>query len=135
MFAFVSLNGNGYAFLNQDFNILSVGGEDGNQCGYWSCGGVNKVITDIGGGNFLYALNSSNVGGSEPHGVIQFTGAFDTLTWQSASNEFWNGFTVGVQGTAREVFTPTNDIPEPSTLSLAALGMLLAAAVRGRRKG
>jgi len=25
VFAFVSLNGNGYAFLNQEFNILSAG--------------------------------------------------------------------------------------------------------------
>lgn len=133
VFAFVSLNGNGYAFLNQDFNILSVGGEDGNACGYWGCGGVSKVVTDIGGGNFMYALNSSNVGGSEPHGVIQFTGAFDTLTWESSSNEYWNGFTVGVQGTAREVFQPTN-VPEPGTLSLAALGILLTLAVHGRRR-
>ncbi|PKO41023.1 MAG: PEP-CTERM sorting domain-containing protein [Betaproteobacteria bacterium HGW-Betaproteobacteria-4] len=134
VFAFVSLNGNGYAFLNQDFNILSVGGVDGNACGYWGCGGVTKVVTDLGGGNFLYALNSSNVGGSEPHGVIQFTGAFDTLTWNSASNEFWNGFTVGVQGTAAEVFPPTNNVPEPGTLLLAGLG-LFGLAMRGRRKG
>ena len=134
VFAFVSLNGNGYAFLNQDFNILSVGGVDGNACGYWGCGGVTKVVTDLGGGNFLYALNSSNVGGSEPHGVIQFTGAFDTLTWNSASNEFWNGFTVGVQGTAAEIFPPTNNVPEPGTLLLAGLG-LFGLAMRGKRKG
>lgn len=133
VFAFVSLNGNGYAFLNQDFNILSVGGVDGNACGYWGCGGVTKVVTDLGNGDFLYALNSSNVGGSEPHGVIQFTGAFDTLTWNSASNEYWNGFTVGVQGTAAEVFPPTNGVPEPGTMMLVGLG-LLGLAVRGRRK-
>lgn len=134
VFAFVSLNGNGYAFLNQDFNILSVGGVDGNACGYWGCGGVTKVVTDLGNGNFLYALNSSNVGGREPHGVIQFTGAFNSLTWNSASNEYWNGFTVGVQGTAAEVFPPTNDVPEPDTLLLAGLG-LAGLAARGRRKG
>lgn len=125
VFAFVSLNGNGYAFLNQDFNILSVGGEDGNACGYWGCGGVTKVVEDIGGGNLLYKLNSSNVGGTEPHGVIQFTGAFDTLTWESASNEFWNGFTVGVQGTAVEVFPNSpSGVPVPSSLLLIGLGLL-----------
>ncbi|QID16272.1 PEP-CTERM sorting domain-containing protein [Nitrogeniibacter mangrovi] len=133
VFAFVSLNGNGYAFLNQDFNILSVGGEDGNACGYWGCGGVTKVVYDLGNGDFLYALNSSNVGGTEPHGVIQFTGAFDTLTWDSASNEYWNGFTVGVQGTAAEVFPPSNNVPEPGTLVLAGLG-LLGLAARARRQ-
>ena len=131
VFAFVSLNGNGYSFLNQDFNILSVGGEDGNACGFWGCGGVTKNVVDLGGGNFRYELNSSNVGGTEPHGVIQFTGAFDTLTWESASNEFWNGFTVGVQGTADEVFPddPTN-VPEPSSLLLFGLGLLTFAARR-----
>jgi len=134
VFAFVSLNGNGYAFLNQDFNILSIGGEDGDACGYWGCGGVTKNIVDIGGGDFIYELNSSNVGGTEPHGVIQFTGAFDTLTWESASNEFWNGFTVGVQGTAEEVFPEDPiSVPEPSSLLLFGLG-LFAIATRRRYK-
>jgi hypothetical protein len=135
VFAFVSLNGNGYSFLNQDFNILSVGGEDGNACGYWGCGGVTKNIVDIGGGNFRYELNSSNVGGREPHGVIQFTGAFDTLSWESASNEYWNGFTVGVQGTAEEVFPEEpNNVPEPASLLLFGLG-LMALAIRRRHNG
>jgi hypothetical protein len=132
VFAFVSLNGNGYAFLNQDFNILSIGGVDGNACGYWGCGGVTKVVVPLGGGDFLYELNSSNVGGTEPHGTIQFTGPFDTLTWTSASNEFWNGFTVGVQGTAAEVFPP-NGAPEPATLSIMGLGLAVLGAMRRRK--
>jgi hypothetical protein len=134
-FAFVSLNGNGYAFLNQDFEILSVGGVDGNACGYWGCGGVHKVIVDLGGGNFEYQLDSSNVGGSEPHGTIQFLGAFDTLVWRSLSDEFWNGFTVGVQGTAAEVFPdgPTG-VPEPSTFALLGAGLFGLGAFLRRRK-
>jgi hypothetical protein len=125
VFAFVSLNGNGYSFLNQDFTILSVGGEDGNACGYWGCGGVTKNIVDLGNGDFRYELNSSNIGGTEPHGVIQFTGAFDTLTWDSASNEFWNGFTVGVQGTAVEVF-PVDpvDVSEPWAFLFTSAGLM-----------
>lgn len=82
VFAFVSLNFNGYGF-DQDFEILSVGGEGGNACGYWGCGGITKSIVDLGGGRFEYQLNASNVGGSEPHGTIRFLGAFSTLTWRS----------------------------------------------------
>jgi hypothetical protein len=102
VFAFASLNGNGYAF-DQDFEILSIGGVSGKQCGYWGCGGATKVVVDRGNGVFEYQLNSSNVGGAEPHGAIRFTGTFSKMTWRSSSNEYWNGFTVGVQGTAEEV--------------------------------
>lgn len=132
VFAFVSLNGNGYAF-NQDFEILSLGGVDGNACGYWGCGGAEKKVVDLGGGVFEYQLNSNNIGGSEPHGAIRFVGTFDTVTWRSASNEYWNGFTVGVQGTADEVCklnptlpecNPTSQVPEPSTFGLLALSVV-----------
>lgn len=132
VFAFVSLNGNGYAF-DQDFELLSLGGIDGNACGFWGCGGASKVIVALGGGKFEYQLNSNNVGGSEPHGTLRFTGAFDTVIWRSSSDEFWNGFTVGVQGTAAEVFTPVAGIPEPGTLALMGLGLGVLAAARRRK--
>lgn len=128
VFAFVSLNGNGYAF-DQDFELLSLGGVDGNACGYWGCGGASKVVVDLGGGNFEYQLNSNNVGGTEPHGALRFLGAFDTLNWRSSSDEFWNGFTVGVQGTAAEVFPP-NGVPEPDSMALLGLGLFALAAMR-----
>lgn len=126
VFAFVSLNGNGYAF-DRDFDLLSLGGVDGKACGYWHCGGASKVVVDLGGGVFQYQLNSNNVGGTEPHGAIQFRGAFDSVTWRSASNEYWNGFTLGVQGTAAEV-----GVPEPGSLALFGFGMA-ALLVRRRR--
>jgi hypothetical protein len=136
VFSYVSLNGNGYAFLNQDFNILSYDGGLGsadptgaNNCGYFGCGTSYKEVVDIGGGNFLYEL----LGTGEPHGTIQFTGTFDTLTWTSLSNEYWNGFTVGVQGTAQEVFGTPSGVPEPITLSVFGAGLMGAAALRRRR--
>lgn len=98
-FAYVSLNGNGYAF-DQDFEILSFGHpSDGNDCGYWGCGTSTKSVVDLGGGNFEYQL----LGTGEPHGVLRFLGAFDTVSWRSLSNENWNGFTVGIEGTEQEI--------------------------------
>jgi hypothetical protein len=116
VFSYVSLNGNGYAF-NQDFDILSFGNGSANDtCGYWGCGTSSKSVVDLGGGNFEYLL----LGTGEPHGTIRFKGAFDTVSWRSLSNEDWNGFTVGIQGTAAEVFS---NIPEPAILALLSLGV------------
>lgn len=118
VFSYVSLNLNGYA-LNQDFEISSFGNSappNDNDIGYWGDGTSYKTVVDLGGGNFEYQLN----GTGEPHGTIRFLGSFDTLTWRSSTNEYWNGFTVGVQGTSTEVF-PTPD--GGSTLLLLGLGL------------
>lgn len=129
VFSYVSLNGNGYAFYNQDFEILSYGGLDGNAQGYWGPGTSYKNIVDLGGGNFEYQL----LGTGEPHGTIRFTGGFNTVTWRSLSNEYWNGFTVGIQGTRIEV--PDNPIPEPSTMLLLGFGLIgLSGVTRKRTK-
>ncbi len=135
VFSYVSLNGNGYAF-DQDFEILSFGGPGGdidgngpNDQGWWGVGTSNKVVVDLGGGVFEYQL----LGTGEPHGSLRFTGAFDTVSWRSLSNENWNGFTVGVQGTAAQVFPcdvdpslpecMTGAVPEPPSLALLVLGL------------
>jgi hypothetical protein len=121
VFSYVSLNGNGYAF-DQDFEILSVGGVDGNSPGYWGSGTSFKQVV----GNEYRLL-----GTGEPHGTIRFTGSFSTVTWRSLSNEFWNGFTVGIQGTSTEVFAA---VPEPSSVACWSLLGLTALGRSRRRK-
>jgi hypothetical protein len=126
VFAYVSLNGNGYSF-DQDFDILSVGGVDGKARGYWGTGTSYKNIIDDGFGNIEYQL----LGTGEPHGTIQFKGAFNEVSWNSLSSENWNGFTVGIQGTSEEVFT---SVPEPSTLAIFALGIMGLASRRFKKQ-
>jgi hypothetical protein len=124
VFAYVSLNGNGYAF-DRDFDILSFGdaSDGGNACGYWGCGTSYKNVVGA-----EYQL----LGTGEPHGVLQFRGTFSTVTWRSLSNENWNGFTVGVQDTAVDFCTAnptapgctsTGDLPEPASLALVGLAL------------
>ena len=129
VFSYVSLNGNGYAF-NQDFNILSVGDPGtGKDCGYFGCGTSSKsVVFNPSTGKTEYQL----IGTGEPHGTLQFTGAFDTVSWRSLSNEDWNGFTVGIQGTAAEVFPPSTSVPEPFTIVGTLVGGTAALRTRSR---
>ncbi len=54
---------------------------------------------------------------------------FVSLVWRSLTNEYWNGFTVGVQGTDDEVFA----VPEPASMMLLGSG-LTTLYLRRRRK-
>jgi hypothetical protein len=121
-FAIVSLNGNGYQFDN-DFDVVSWGQ------GFWGCGALDRV--EVAGP--AYQANAGGVCGTEPHGIIRFTGAVSSITWTSLTNEFWNGFTVGTYGLALPDPPPVNgEIPEPSTWTLALAGAAALAIYRRR---
>ena len=129
VFAFISLNGNGYAF-DRDFDLLSSGSMniDGNgvdDCGWWGCGTSFKQVVDLGGGVFEYQL----LGTGEPHGLLRFAGAFSSVSWRSLSNENWNGFTLGVEGAATQVFPP--DPPRASEIPIPAAGLMLLTGLAG----
>ncbi|MBC8138680.1 MAG: PEP-CTERM sorting domain-containing protein, partial [Fibrella sp.] len=49
-------------------------------------------------------------------------------TWTSLTNEFWNGFTVGVRGVAPTV------VPESGSVALFVLGALPVAGMVIRRR-
>ena len=57
VFSIVSLRGNGYSLLDQDFDIVSVRGENRNDCGYWGCGAASRNIVDLGNGDFESLLS------------------------------------------------------------------------------
>lgn len=132
VFSFVSLNGNGYAF-DQDFEILSctacnIDGAGPDAAGFWgSSTTTQKTVVEVSPGVFEYRLISTS---GEPHGTIRFIGSFSTLGWRSLSAENWNGFTVGIQGTAAEVFS---DVPLPAGAGLLVMG--LAGLGLARRRG
>ncbi len=94
-FSIVSMNGNGYGF-DQDFTIEANTGLNGAGSGYYGTGAFVKAMVGD-----TYQLNDAQTNSpSEPHGTIRFGNAFSNLTWDSLSNEQWNGFTVGVSGTS-----------------------------------
>jgi hypothetical protein len=106
LMAIVSLGTPAFAVdydFDTPFTVLSSGP------GYW---GGPGTLTDIGG-NVLE--------GVEGHGVIQFQGTIETLSWTIPANEFWHGFTIG-------------EASEPSSALLLVFGAIpLAWCLNARR--
>lgn len=86
-----------YTF-SDDFSVISSGPE------HW-------VPSSYG-----YSQPSSNVlVGEEYSGIIQFSGAFDSITFTTDKYEYWHGFNFGVKNAA---------VPEPSILALFGFGLV-----------
>lgn len=77
------------------------------------------------GGGTLTELPGNILQGQEGHGIIQFSGTFNSISWTIPTAEFWHGFTVGIAGVAT--------VPEPGMWWLFSLG--LAGLIVYRRLG
>nr|WP_321465666.1 PEP-CTERM sorting domain-containing protein [uncultured Desulfobulbus sp.] len=113
VFAFNSWNGNSIDF-GTAITILSTGQ------GYWGSGSI-ALAADGKGWNWI---------SGEPHGVLQLTGTFTSITFTDTLNENWHGFTIGIEGVA----PPNNPVPEPTAMLLFGTGLAGLAAVGRRRK-
>jgi hypothetical protein len=109
--ALVSWNGNTGTF-DQPFDIVSQG------CGYWGCGSFGTT----GSPPF-----TSFVGNGELHGIIEFTGTFNQVSFTDVS-EGWHGFDVGIGGLAT-----TGGVPEAATWAMMILGFGLVGSSMRRR--
>ncbi len=115
VFAFNSWNGSRTQGIDfgTPITILSEG------WGYWGEGDIQLAF----GGNGWMTLSG------EPHGVVQLNGTFTSITFTDQLNEYWHGFTIGIEGVADD----NNPVPEPSTTLLLGCGLLGLAGVTRRR--
>jgi len=87
-------------------------------------GGPNS---QFGGSSII--VNGNTVTGSEGNGVVQFTGTFNSISWTNTFENFY-AFTVGINGPLQ----PPSSVPEPSSLLLTSLGLLVFALRLRKRK-
>lgn len=75
-----------------------------------------------GGCATCLSVTGNSLSGTEGSGVIEFLGSYSGLSWTTTGGEYWNGFTVGVQGLG----TGTT-VPEPATWTVIAAALTLVA--------
>lgn len=82
-------------------------------CGFWGCG---TAVVSNG--------NTTVFGNGELHGILKFSGSFNSLTYTDTFDEYWHGIQVGIGA-----------VPEPSTWALLILGFgVVGGSLRQRRR-
>jgi len=88
------------ALLNPILDIVSLGAP-GNPVTY-SFNAAPTILSQgpgyWGGCNACLSVSGDALKGTEGSGVIEFMGSFTSISWTTTGGEYWNGFTVGVQG-------------------------------------
>jgi hypothetical protein len=72
-----------------------------------------------------FVVGGSTVTGTESAGSLQFNGLVSSISWSNPDNEFWYGFTVGVEAA----------VPEPATWAMMILGFFGVGLMAYRRNG
>jgi hypothetical protein len=76
-------------------------------------------------GDGSFSTSGNQLTGYEGHGLIQFSGAVSSISFDILNPEYHHGFTLGA-------LTTTQSVAEPSTLALLGLGILGITLVRLR---
>ncbi|HEY4321393.1 MAG TPA: PEP-CTERM sorting domain-containing protein [Gemmatimonadales bacterium] len=117
-------------FGNSPFTLISdntTADIGAGSCPYYTCGTNNVGINNT----------SSALIGTEFSGVMEFLGDYTSISFTGGApagattppDEFWYGFTVGING-------PESATPEPGTMAMMATGLvgLMGAGIRRRRR-
>jgi PEP-CTERM motif len=117
------------AVVNPVFAIWSLGAPTvpasftflGSAVPTLQAGGPNSQF----GGSSI-TVSGQVVNGAEGNGVVQFTGAFTSISWTSTPENFY-AFTVGLNG--------ASTVPEPATVALTVAGLGLLGVAARRKTG
>ena len=94
--------------FNDAFTVVSSGAN------YWGYNG--------------YTVSGDDFTGTEFNGVLNFAGAFDSITFSTDPREYWHAFNFGSDELANSA-----SVSEPSLFALLGLGLAGIAATRRRR--
>lgn len=96
-----------YYDFDAPFDIVKSG------TGYWGGAASGSLFEQAG----------DVLQGVEGHGVIRFQGTFTSISWVDTPDEYWHGFTVGIQA-----------VPLPSAALLGLAGLAGLTVLRRRRR-